>query len=344
MDDPWLGARLGNYQIDALLGRGGMASVYRAEHVALGTRHAVKILDPLFARHEEVRARFLREGRVQAQFKHPGIAVVTDTVSSPAVALVMELLEGESLREVLERGPISVGAASIVFEDLADALIYAHGKGVVHRDVKPDNVFLAEEEDESLRPVLLDFGIARIDTMNAITRAGIKVGTPLYMSPEQVDDPRQVDGRADVFSLGVVLFEMLTGTTPHEGDTPREIALSMLRGRIPRVSERSAAPRELDAVITRALAPDPELRFPTMAAFRDAVRAALEGSDASDAAPARGPFGWASREATASTVPPIPEEKVAAVLAERAALAPCPACGADGTGLDHCVRCGARLG
>lgn len=275
MGDPWLGQRLGNYQIDALLGRGGMASVYRATHVALGTSHAVKVLKDTFAQHPDVKARFLREGRVQAQFRHPGIAQVTDTIASPGVALVMELLAGESLRQVVERGPISLEAAAMIVEDVASALAYAHGLGVVHRDIKPDNIFLAEESEGALRPVVLDFGVARVDEMTTLTQTGILIGTPRYMSPEQFEDPRSVDGRSDVFSLAIVLFEMIAGFTPHPGESPPVIAMSMMNGRFDRISKCSEAPESLDAVMRRALQPEPSDRYDDIEAFAAAVRQAL---------------------------------------------------------------------
>ena len=138
----WVGERLGNYELTDVLGEGGMATVYAANHIALGTAHAVKILAPTFARHPDVRARFLREGRVQAQFRHPGIAQVTDTVQDPVVALVMERLIGRSVRDVLDAGPMSLTAAVLVIQRVAVALEHAHERQVVHRDVKPELPFL----------------------------------------------------------------------------------------------------------------------------------------------------------------------------------------------------------
>lgn len=341
MLDPWIGKRLGNYELEALLGRGGMASVYRVRHVALGTLHAMKILERVYAEHHAVKVRFLREGRVQAQFRHPGIARVTDTLDGPAVALVMELLEGESLREVLERGPVPPDAAAILIGDVGEALTYAHERGVVHRDIKPDNVFLAERED-GMRAVLLDFGIARIQEMTSLTQSGILIGTPRYIPPEQMDDPRKVDARADVFSVAVLLYELLTGVTPHPGETPREVTLSVLSGRTTPLREHlPEASRDLEEALARAFAPDPEHRYPTLEAFTSTVLPHLRsGSVAASAVPSAPP-----ERDYALTWPPIPEAQVPRVMAERALEGrPCPRCGApNARGRTACIRCGHLL-
>ncbi|MCB9678292.1 MAG: serine/threonine protein kinase [Alphaproteobacteria bacterium] len=345
MADPWLGERLGNYQIEALLGSGGMARVYAATHVALGTRHAVKVLDPMLGQNADVKARFLREGRIQAQFDHEGIARVTDTISAPAVALVMELLTGETLRQVLDRGPISTPAALLLVEDIAAALSYAHARGVVHRDIKPENIFLADEPDGSLRPVLLDFGVAHVHAMTALTQSGIVIGTPRYMSPEQIDAPRTADSRADVFSLAAVLYEMLAGFTPHTGDTPSAVMLSMITARFEPISRVSAAPEPLDAVLSIALAPDRDARFATMEDFVEAVTLALAGvSDFSEPDPT---LEDPPMPDEAPTWPPISDAEVKALLRERAtgkAQLRCPSCGAPNwVGRPRCTTCGASM-
>lgn len=348
--DPWLGRRLGNYRLERVLGRGGMASVYEASHVALGTRHALKVLEPVFARHPDVRARFLREGRVQAQFRHAGIARVTDTITGPATALVMEYLRGESLRALVARGPVSREVAALLIEDIADALAYAHSLGVVHRDIKPDNIFLAEDDDDGLRAVLLDFGIARVQEMTELTQSGVMMGTPRYMSPEQLDDPRSVDGRADVFALAVVLFELLAGVSPHRGETPRAVTLAILSGRHHRISAVAPVPVALDAVMARAFAPDREERFATVRSFAAAAVEALatpvEGQPMAPAAPAS-PGGPSSVGLPATTWPPVPHAEVVEVLAQRAAgehVVRCRRCGTRGVvSQRRCHGCGAPL-
>lgn len=353
--DPWLGRRLGNYRLERVLGRGGMASVYEAHHVALGTRHALKVLEPVFARHPDVRARFLREGRVQAQFRHAGIARVTDTITGPATALVMEYLRGESLRSLLARGTVSVEVAALLIEDIADALAYAHSLGVVHRDIKPDNIFLAEDDDDGLRAVLLDFGIARVDEMTELTQSGVMMGTPRYMSPEQMDDPRSVDGRTDVFSLAVVLFELLAGVSPHPGATPRAVTLAVLSGRFHTISKVAAVPRTLDAVMERAFAPDREDRFGDVRQFAAAVVDALAAPapapvavhPMADVRPAPPAVSASSVGMPATTWPPVPEAEVAQLLAQRAAgeeVVRCRRCGTRGVvSLRRCRGCGAPL-
>lgn len=350
MDDPWLGRRLGNYALEAVIGRGGMACIYRATHVALGTSHAVKVLDPSLARHAEIRARFLREGRVQARFDHPGIARVTDTVlvegDAPAVALVLELLDGRSLREVLDEGPLDAASALLVLEEVADALAHAHARDVVHRDIKPANLFLARTADGSLRTVILDFGVARHQGLSDLTASGVMLGTTHYMSPEQVEDPRRVDGRADVFSLGVVLFEMLAGEPPHEGQTATAVALAVLAGRFRRLATIRPDLAALDAVIARALAPDPAVRYPTARALASAARAALEGVEEVPA-PAE-VRERATAPAPAPTWPPIPHEEAMQIRALRAsglAPRPCVRCAAPvPPGGSACARCGLRVG
>jgi serine/threonine protein kinase len=351
VDDRWRGRRLGNYALEGPIGCGGMATVYRASHVALGTSHAVKVLDRGLAQIPDVRARFLREGRVQAQFTHPGIARVTDTIhvahpdgGDPAVALVMELLDGRSLKEVLDEGPLDAGAALLVLDEAADALAYAHARGVVHRDIKPGNLFLARTSEGSLRTMILDFGVARHQSLSDLTGTGVMLGTTHYMAPEQVDDPRKVDARADVFSLGVVLFEMLVGEPPHEGLTPTAVALAILSGRHRRLAAVLPELVALDPVIARALLPDPDSRYATppelAAAARDAVReppATGRPVPPSD----RVPFD-------APTWPPVPDALAATIRGLRAtgvSLRPCAACAAPvPPGASNCRRCGARAG
>jgi serine/threonine-protein kinase len=344
--DPWLGRRLGNYRVDTVIGRGGMASVYEASHVALGTVHALKILEPVFARHPDVRARFLREGRVQAQFRHAGIARVTDTINGPAVALVMERLTGESLRALLDRGPVSPAVASLLVEDIADALAHAHAHGVVHRDIKPDNVFLAEEADGGLRAVLLDFGIARVQDMSELTQSGVMMGTPRYMSPEQLEDPRAVDPRTDVFALGVVLYELLAGVPPHPGEGAREITMAILGGRYPRLSARTGLPAVVDQVVDRALAPDRERRFASVQDLAAAAASALAVPAETDAPPPA-PSNRPVPAGPAETWPPVPDAEVEQVLAGRAAgrrVVRCRRCGTRGFAAQRrCEGCGAKL-
>ncbi|MCA9571892.1 MAG: serine/threonine protein kinase, partial [Myxococcales bacterium] len=252
-----------------------------------------------------------------------------------------DLLEGESLREVLQRGPVAPAAAGILVEDIADALSYAHARGVVHRDVKPENVFLAERRGGGLRAVLLDFGIARMNELTSLTQSGVMIGTPRYMSPEQMEDPRSVDARADVFALAVVLFELLTGTTPHPGDNARQVTLSILAGRMLRVSAvLEDVPPELDQQLQRALQPDPARRHPNIEAFATAVLPLLSSTTV---APSREP----TEADHALTWPPMPEDQVRRVLAERALdapMAPCPQCGAlNLAGRTMCMRCGVAL-
>ncbi len=340
----WVGERLGNYELNDLLGEGGMASVYAASHIALGTDHAVKILAPSYARHPDVRARFLREGRVQAQFRHPGIAQVTDTIQGPCTALVMERLRGESIRDVLDRGPMSLTAAVLVVQGVAAALEHAHERHVVHRDVKPENIFLATDFRGDVRPVLLDFGVARVQTMNSLTRSGIMIGTPRYMSPEQFDDPRNVDGRSDQFALAAAFFEMVTGFSPHPGDTPPAIAMSKLEGRFHRLSDHRSVPPAMDAVLERGLAPEPTVRFASTEDFAVSLRVALGDGERIETPHS---LDRPTLQTPALTWPPVPEEEVEALLADRdrpGRTLGCPQCRArNPPKRTTCRRCGASL-
>src|SRR3954471_17724071 len=202
------------YLVDAEIGRGGMAVVYRATDLRLNRRVAIKVLPLELAFNADVRERFLREAQTAAQLSHPGIVpIYTVDEREGIVYFVMALVDGESLAERLSREPrLPITEARRILGAVADALAYAHEQGVVHRDVKPDNIML---DRASGRPLVTDFGIARAaqgDTRLTVT--GVAVGTPAYMSPEQALGERELDGRSDIYSLGVVGYQMLAGRTP----------------------------------------------------------------------------------------------------------------------------------
>ena len=265
------------YLVDAEIGRGGMAVVYRATDLRLNRRVAIKVLPPELAFNADVRERFLREAQTAAQLSHPGIVpIYTVDEREGIVYFVMALVDGESLAERLSReSRLSIPEARRLLSAVADALAYAHEQGVVHRDVKPDNIML---ERTSGRPLVTDFGIARAaqgDTRLTVT--GVAIGTPAYMSPEQALGERELDGRSDIYSLGVIGYQLLAGETPfkasntpamlvkHVSETPRP--LSMLR---------PDTPAGLAHAIARALAKKPEDRWPDAGAFRAAI---LDTSD-----------------------------------------------------------------
>ncbi|HUO51546.1 MAG TPA: serine/threonine-protein kinase, partial [Gemmatimonadaceae bacterium] len=207
------------YDVQGEVGRGGMAVVYRATDLRLRRPVAIKVLPPEFAFRDEVRRRFLREAEMAARLSHPNIVPIYSVDERGGlVYFVMALVEGESLAALLARpARITVPQARRVLHDVADALEYAHAHGVVHRDIKPDNILL---DRESGRPMVTDFGIARAAEADGhLTVTGVAVGTPAYMSPEQSMGERELDGRSDVYSLGVVGYQMLAGELPFKASS-----------------------------------------------------------------------------------------------------------------------------
>jgi formylglycine-generating enzyme required for sulfatase activity/tRNA A-37 threonylcarbamoyl transferase component Bud32 len=256
------------YIVEALLGEGGMARVYRVRHQALGSLHALKVLHPHLLAHDELRGRFLAEGRIQARLRHPHLVAVTDIISQPGLAgLVMELLEGGDLEHVLQQGPVPLSVARQWTLQALSALSFVHGHGIVHRDIKPANLFIERCPDGERRLRVMDFGIAR-DTAAARTAVTTQMGTVGYMSPEQIRWPKSVDARSDLFSLGCVLYELLTGTAPFAADSAFSTQERITAGRFP---DPVGVPAAEAAILRRALAVDREERFPTAAAFAQAL-------------------------------------------------------------------------
>ena len=260
------------YLVDAEIGRGGMAVVYRARDVRLNRRVAIKVLPPELAFNADVRERFLREAQTSAQLAHPGIVpIYTVGEAEQLVFFVMALVEGETLGERLARERrLPVEQVRRILMDVADALGYAHSCGVVHRDIKPDNIML---DRATGRPVVTDFGIARAAAGDSrLTVTGVAIGTPAYMSPEQALGERDLDGRSDIYSLGVIGYHMLAGEPPFKAsNTPAMLVKHVSETPRPLEQLRPDAPRELVRAIARALAKKPEERWPDGSAFRDAL-------------------------------------------------------------------------
>ena len=261
------------YDIVRALGRGGMGAVYLAHERALDRLVAIKVLRTDVADTVEARQRFLREARTAAQLTHPNIVpLYTFGDANGLLYFVMAYVDGESVQARLQRdGAIGPAEAQRILEGVASALDYAHGLGIVHRDVKPDNILLEAGTD---RVVLADFGIARRDTGDvSLTATGVVVGTPLYMSPEQATGDATVDGRSDVYSLGLVGYAMLTGRPPFQGANAREvIAQQVTVLPTPLAKLEIDAPPELCAAIERAIAKNPADRWATAGHFADAMR------------------------------------------------------------------------
>jgi serine/threonine-protein kinase len=277
-------ALVGRYDVERELGAGGMGQVLLGRDVALDRPVAIKVIAPDLASSPASRQRFLREARTVARLRHPNIvAVYAAGEADNLLYFVMEYVEGESLRQMLDRegrveGP-RVERAVALLADLARALGYAHDQGVVHRDVKPENVLL---DATTGRAMLTDFGVARAfasggdsDGDAVVTRTGFVVGSPRYMSPEQAVGERELDGRSDIYSLGLVGYEMFAGSAPFTGSSPMAVLTRQLTEAPPPLAEhRPDLPAEITCAIDRALSKQPADRWPTGAEFARAIEGA----------------------------------------------------------------------
>ncbi|MCB9595198.1 MAG: serine/threonine protein kinase [Sandaracinaceae bacterium] len=274
----------GKYDLDRILGAGGMGVVFAAHHKWTNRKVALKLLRYEAANSPEVVRRFLREAKAAAQLRHPSVVDVLDMGQDDdgGVYLALELLEGEPLSSEIERhGKLGAARALAVTLPVLDALAEAHEKGIVHRDLKPDNLFVHRGPGGDLLPKVLDFGIAKImeSAKTLDTQTGTVLGTPYYMSPEQASGTEEVGPPADVWSMGVVLYETLTGKRPFDGPSATAILLKIMTGDVPKLSDEPGLPAPLAAAIDRALVRDPKQRYDHMGAFADALRtaAAAEG-------------------------------------------------------------------
>ncbi len=266
------GRMFGHYHILERIGRGGMATVYRALDRKTDRELAIKFISPALAETEEFLRRFRREVKVVARMSHPHILPVLDYGEQDGYAyLVMPLLELGSLRNRLQSGSVSLQEGGRVLDQVAQALEYAHRLGIVHRDVKPSNILL----DPDGNALLADFGLARpVGASHSLTGSAV-VGTPAYMAPEQIQGG-PVDGRCDQYALGVLLFQLATGSLPFEADTPMGYLLKHVNEQFPSAQRRNAkVPETIDRVIRRATAKDPDQRFETVAAMNQALQASL---------------------------------------------------------------------
>ncbi|QDV56129.1 serine/threonine-protein kinase [Rosistilla oblonga] len=258
------GGQLGDLQILRRLGRGGMADVYLAKQVSLERQVAVKILRASLANDNNYVERFRREARAAAKLSHPNIVQVYDVGRSDGRYYIsQEFVDGRNLREQVDReGPLSLQRALDVMLGVAAALDAASEQGITHRDIKPENIMLSSKGNVKVA----DFGLARIanpDFQSELTQVGLTLGTPLYMSPEQVQG-KPVDVRSDLYSLGVTMFHVLTGRPPFEGETPLAIAVRHLHETPPRISAMRMddhVPDWVDEVVARLMAKDPKQRF-----------------------------------------------------------------------------------
>jgi serine/threonine-protein kinase len=311
--DPLVGALVaGKYRVLWPVARGGMARLYEVEHVGLGRRFGLKVIHPHLAERATMLARFEREARAAARVASPFVVDVIDRIEVPdgRPAIVTEWLEGEDLEARLARQEtLPLEEALAVAADVCRGLAAAHRAGVIHRDLKPGNVFLVPDEAGRARAKLLDFGVAKMDGPAPLTHAGSILGTPSYMAPEQARGADEVDARADIYGVGALLYRMRTGIPPHAPGDPTATLARVLRDEPRRPTDLDPTmPSAVEAVIQRAMARDPALRYPDV----DALAAAIAGLSAN-----------AGLEPSVSPVmpAPIPETAPRRPLALAAALA-----------------------
>ncbi|MFQ3535516.1 MAG: protein kinase [Aggregatilineales bacterium] len=278
-----IGQTLGQYHVTVLLGKGGMAAVYRARQASVNRDVAIKVIKPDLVESEEFKVRFSREAQVIAALSHPHILKVFDYGQhGDVVYLVMELLNGGSLADLLRKGGrLPLTEVTRLLEQIGGALDYAHRRAIVHRDLKPQNVLLDEEGNA----FLTDFGIAKLlGETSGLTQSGTAMGTPAYMSPEQWRG-QNVDGRADIYALGVMLYEMLAGRVPFMGDTPYSMMHMHVFEALPSIRmARPDLPEAVQGVLAKSMAKDRDERFSTAGEMVNVFKAALSETAASGAA------------------------------------------------------------
>jgi serine/threonine protein kinase len=267
------------YRLVRRLGQGGMGAVYLGEHLVIGKKVGVKFLHAEFASDREIVTRFYREAQAAAAIGHKSIIDIMDVgVSSEGEPyLVMEFLEGESLASMLKRErTVGLGAACGIMEPVLLGLNAAHAKGIVHRDLKPENIFLAHQPGEAPAVKIIDFGISKITRSKdstRLTQSGSLLGTPAYMSPEQAMGSPDANHRSDIYSMGVVLYEMLTGRLPFDGQNYNALLINIITHEpLPMVKANPGFPRDSERVVLKAMAKDPADRYQNALEMLDAMR------------------------------------------------------------------------
>ena len=307
------------YHVMKKLGEGGMGAVYLAEHVKMGRKSAIKVMNPGMNQDPDAIARFNREASNASRMNHPNICAIYDFGETPEglIYLAMEFIEGQSLTSLIEKsGSLPPARAGSILHQTADALQVAHDYGIVHRDLKPDNIMIAKGRDNTDLVKVVDFGIAKASTSDAqkVTKTGLVVGTPEYMSPEQLSGDK-LDGRSDIYSLGLVGFNMLTGTLPFPSNSAQEAMIMRLTDQPKKLAEMKpdvAWPDELQRVMDKALARDVTERYQKAADFGREFAMAIEAMPATAAAEA-GTMVIGAQSAAASSAPTaaIPKTRLA---------------------------------
>jgi tRNA A-37 threonylcarbamoyl transferase component Bud32 len=272
-----IGTRVGNYEIKEKLGEGGMGAVYMGEHPLIGKRVAVKVLLDELVANETLVTRFFNEAKAANDIRHQNIVDIVDfgklekEGGGKIVYLVMELLEGQSLATRLDTKRLTFDETRHVLQQCCSGLAASHAKGIIHRDLKPDNLFLVKRGSDENFVKILDFGIAKLTAVastNAKTRTGTLIGTPAYMSPEQCAGRGNIDARSDIYALGIVMYEMLTGHVPFKGEGFGDIVVAQLTETPKKPSElRKDIPPALDAIVMKAIEKEMEGRFQSMEEF-----------------------------------------------------------------------------
>lgn len=267
--------KIGRYEVQSELGRGGMATVFLATDPLIGREIAIKVLPREFLHDPNFRGRFEREARTIAMLEHAAIVPIYDFGEQDGQPyLVMRYMKGGTLGDRIKNGPLPVAEAAEILKRIGSALDHAHSRGVIHRDLKPGNILF----DESGHAFLSDFGIVKLAQATATFTGESIIGTPAYMSPEQVHGDKEIDGRSDIYTLGVILFEMLTGQMPYRAETPAKLMMAHVLNPVPRILEvRPDLPEGADDVIGKALAKSPDERFSTAGDLSSALDDTVHG-------------------------------------------------------------------
>jgi len=331
LEDPLIGRTLaGKYKIEKLIKTGGMGSVYRGKHVLMDKTVAIKVLRPALAGDDTVVARFSREAKAASKISHPHAVSVTDfgEAENGVVFLVMEYLDGRTLKEVIvSEGRLSLDRTVNIVRQVAGALDAAHAQGVIHRDLKSENIMLVQHDGDEWAKVL-DFGIAKICQPHGavesdITHANLVVGTPQYMSPEQCSQSGALDARSDVYSLGIILYEMLAGRVPFAGESATVIMMKQVQDPAPSVlSSRPELPRTVEGVIQKALAKQPIDRYQSAGELSSDLMKAASVESASD--PALAALAVAQTVPNAPAVGTLEDADEVTVVRPRPEVTPLP--------------------